>query len=153
MKLTKQPKDSVLSAYEAANRGLYSKANSFVAPHVRKELVRSHALTVQSGKRLRRTLQHFRGRRDAAAKRGRTTILALIKSNRAVASLRLGSPRFFRDLWNCATRGRSLRTIEATRQVIRRPHARVYLKLTLRDGRVVRDSEPVVLRRGKWLLG
>lgn len=151
--MTIAPRDIVLSAYGAANRGLYSKANAFVAPTVRKELVRSHALTVQTGKRLREILQELRGRRDETGRRGSKTVLALIKSNQAFAKMRLDSPRFLKSLWNAATRGRSLATIEATRQVIRGSRARVYLKLTLRDGTVVRDSERLVRRRGKWLLG
>jgi hypothetical protein len=29
----------------------------------------------------------------------------------------------------------------------------VYLRLTLGDGTVVKDSEPLVLHQGRWLLG
>jgi hypothetical protein len=147
-----QPKAVVLAAYEAANRGQHSKANAFVAPEVRKGLVRSRAMVVASGKRIRNVLRQLEGRRDQTAARGRKTLRALIKSNQRLAAV-MGSPRLLSNLWNGATRRHSLVTIEATRQVIRGSRARVHLRLTLRDGTVVKDSEPLVLRRGKWLLG
>jgi hypothetical protein len=77
----------------------------------------------------------------------------LIASQRTIASIHLGSRHQFRDLWNMATRSRSLVRIEAVRQVVKGSRARVYLRLTLRDGTVVQDSEPLVLQRGKWFLG
>jgi hypothetical protein len=67
--------------------------------------------------------------------------------------MQLGSARFFGGLWKAATRGRSIVAIEATRQVIRGSRARVYLRLKLRDGTVVKDSEALVLYSGRWLLG
>ncbi len=69
---------------------------------------------------------------------------ALLRSNRMAATMRLGSARSLASLWNGATRGRSILKIQATRQVIRGPRARVYLKLSLRDGTIVKDSEPLV---------
>jgi hypothetical protein len=148
-----RPKAVVLAAYEAAKRGRYSEASAFPTPEVPKELSKSHAITVAAGVRLRRRLVQLKGRRDLAAARARKTLLALVKSNRLLLSMRMGSRPFLRDLWNGATRGRSLAKIEATRQIIRGPRARVYLRLTLRDGTVVSDSEPLVLRRGEWRLG
>jgi hypothetical protein len=153
MKSARQPKDAVLAAYDAANRGHFSRANAFLAPDVLKEMVRSHALTVRTGKQLRRTLLRLKGRRDEAASRSRKMVRALMKTNRTLATMRMGSPRFLSALWSSATRNRSLATIKVTRQVIQGSKARVHLKLTLRDGTVVRDSEPAVLRRGRWLLG
>jgi hypothetical protein len=147
------PKDVVVAAYAAANRGLYSAADAFVDSAVRKGLLRSHAATLVSGVRLRRTLLRLKGRRDEAAKRSRKRLRVFIRSNRALAQLRMGSPRFMIAVWNGFTRNRSLVRIEAARQVIRGERARVYLRLTFRDGSVVRDSEPTILRRGKWLLG
>ncbi len=148
-----EPREVVLAAYGAANRGQHSKANGLVALEVRQELARRHAVIVASGRRLRRVLLKLKGRRGEAAARGRKTLLALIKSKQVLAQVRIGSPRVLADVWNGATRNRSLVKIEATRQVIRGFRARVHLRLTLRDGTVVRDSEPLVLRRGKWLLG
>jgi hypothetical protein len=78
---------------------------------------------------------------------------ALIRSNRTLAEWRLGSSRFLREMWQRATRNRSLVKVEAVRQVVRGGRARVYLRLTLRDGTVVKDSEPAVWRRDRWLLG
>ena len=148
-----QPKEVVLAAYAAANLGQHSKASRFLAPEVQKELVRSHAVTVASGKRMRGMLLRLKGRRDEAAAARRKALRVLIKSNQTLAHMHLGSPRFIRELWRGATCGRSLAKIEATLQVIRGSRARVYLRLTLQDGSVVKDSEPLVLRRGRWLLG
>jgi hypothetical protein len=142
-----------MAAYGAANRGSFSKANGFLAPEVHRELARAHALTVATGRTLRRTLVQLKGRRDETAMRGRRIVQALIKSNRLLVSMRLGSARSLAGFWNGATRGRSIVKIEATRQVIRGPRARVHLRLTLRDRTVVKDSEPLLLHRGKWLLG
>jgi len=148
-----QPRAVVLAAYGAANLGHYKKANSFVAPAVFRTLQRAHAGTLAATLRIRRYLSRLRGRRGAAVARSRKSLQLLLTSQRTLASLHLGSPRQLRDLWNMATRGRSLVRVEATRQIVRGTRARVYLRLTLRDGTVVRDSEPLVLQRGKWLLG
>ena len=147
------PKDVVVAAYAAANRGLYSRASALVDPRVLKGWIRSHAMVVASGVQLRAALRGLKGRRDKAATRARKTLRALIRSNRALAQLQVGSPRFLRSIWNGATRSRSLVKIVAARQVIRGERARVYLRLTLRDGTVLKDSEPAILRRGRWLLG
>ena len=146
-----QPKEVVLAAYEAANRGHNSRANAFVAPEVRRAMLRSHAEAVRTGRLLRGTLLGLKGRRDESEVRG--FVLALLESNRMLVAMRMGSTRFFNVLWAVATHGRSLATIEVTRQVIRGSRAMVHLKLTLRNGTTMRDSEPLVLHRGKWLLG
>lgn len=148
-----QPKEVVLAAYDAANRGQYSKANALVAPDIRQNMLRSHAEVVRTGKRLRRTLLRLEGRSNDSDVRSRELALALLESNRVLVALRMGSPRFFKVLWSVATHERSIAAIKVTRQVIRGSRAMVHLKLTLRNGRTVRDSEPLVRRRGKWLLG
>jgi hypothetical protein len=51
------------------------------------------------------------------------------------------------------TRGRSLAAIETTRQPVDGYWAVVHLKLTLKDGSVLRAAEPMVLHRSRWLLG
>jgi hypothetical protein len=153
MKNDSQPKATVLAAYEAANRGQHRKANELLAPEVRKMLARSHALIVSRNKGLRKSLLRFKGRRDETALQARKTIQACIKVNRTFAGMSMGRSAFLGRLWNSATRGRSLVNVEVTRQVIRGSRARVYLRLTLRDGTVVKDSEPLVFRRGRWLLG
>jgi hypothetical protein len=147
------PAEVVLAAYAAANRGHYSRANVFLAPSARRELVEAQALVAATGRKLRRTLVQLRGKRGEVAARDRGTIRVLIRSNKALASMQVGSTRFFIGLWKAATRERSLVAVKATRQVIRGGRARVYLRLSLRDGTVVRDSEPLVFHRGKWLLG
>jgi RNase P/RNase MRP subunit p29 len=148
-----EPADAVVAAYGAANRGHYSRANAFLAPTVRKELLQAHALAVTTGKILRRALAQLEGRRGEVVVRTRQTLRALIKSNKLSVSTRMGSGRFLGRLWRAATRGRSILKIETTRQVIRGSRARVYLRLKLRDGTVVKDSEPLLLHRGRWLLG
>jgi phosphosulfolactate phosphohydrolase-like enzyme len=149
-----QPKAVVVAAYAAANRGQYAAANALLAPELKRSLVQSTA-GILSEKALRRRLLRLKGRRDAAGVRARTTLRKLIRSNRllARAAKQLGSPQFLRDLWRCATRQRSLVEIKAIRQVVRGSQARVYLRLKLRDGSVVRDSEPLVLAQGRWRLG
>lgn len=147
------PKAIVLAAYEAANRGLHRKANQFVASAVRKELLRVHALIGASDERLRHALRGVEGKRNAEAVRARESIRALMRANRAVAKLSIGSAGFMNGLWDRATRGRSLVKVEATRQLIRGSRARVYLRLTLQDGTVIRDSEPLVRHRGRWFPG
>jgi hypothetical protein len=142
-----------VAAYLAANLGHYTKANSFVDPAVVQTLQRAHADALAASQRTRRCLSRLRGRRDSAAVRSRKRLQLLLTSEGTLARIKLGSPQQLRELWNMATRGRSLVRIEATRQVIQDSRARVYLRLTLRDGTVVRDSEPLVLQRGKWLLG
>ena len=151
--ISEQPKAVVLAAYGEANRGRFSKANAFLAPGVTRDLIQSRASAVAGIRRLRQRLAHIKGRRDSAAVRVRRLCVALIKSYRVIIVMRVGSSQFLRDQWNGVTRGRSLLKIEATRQVIRGSRARVYLRLTRRDGTVVRESEPLVLRHGKWLLG
>lgn len=150
---TQTPRDVVVAAYEAANRGRYSIANAFIAPEFRRMLVRTDKLAVTTGKILRRALAKLRGRRDEASSRKRRRLLTLMKVNRMTARVRVGSPRALRDMWNAATRARSLARVVAIRQVVRGSRARVYLRLTLRDGTVVKDSEPLVHSRGTWFLG
>jgi hypothetical protein len=116
-----------------------------------KQLAEAHAATLATGRYLRRTLAQLEGKKGKGA--ARKTIRALIKSNKVFASLRLDSDRFLSRLWNGATRGRSLAKLETTRQVIRGSRARVYLKLTFRDGTVEKGSEPLVRHRGTWRLG
>ena len=146
------PKEVVVAAYEAANRGQHARANAFVAPEVRRDMLRAHTEVVRTGKQLRRALRALKGRTERDD-RGRRLVRALLESNRMLVAMRMGSPRFFKVLWGVATHDRSIDGITVTRQVLRGSRATVHLKLTLRDGRTVRDSEPLVRRRGQWLLG
>ena len=77
----------------------------------------------------------------------------LLDSLHKLTTPKLGSARYRRELWDKATRNRSLAFIEATQALVDGALALVQLKLTLRDGTVVRDSEPLVFQRGRWLLG
>jgi hypothetical protein len=147
------PKDVVLFAYEAASRGRFGQANALIAPAVRKQLDAAHAEVVAVTKHLRHTLLQLKGRRGKVATRDRQTLRTLIRSDRVLVGMQLQSPRFLNGLWKAFTQERGLAGVEVTRQVIRGSRARVYLRLTLRDGSVVKDSEPLVLHRGRWLLG
>ena len=147
------PKAVAVAAYEAANRGLHRKANGFVAPAFRKELLRVHAAIGANDEWLRRALRRLAGRRDSTAVEARKSIRASMKRNRTLAKLRVGSVAFMNEMWDAATRGRSLLKVEATRQLVRGSRARFYLRLTLRDGTVISDSEPLVRHRGRWFLG
>jgi hypothetical protein len=147
------PKEIVLSAYDAAGHGHFAKANALLAPAFRKGLAETQAVLVANDKGLRRTLLRLKRRRGEIAARDRRTVRALIRANRAFIRMQIQSPRFLSGLWKAFTQGRSVVRVEATRQVIRVSRARVYLRLTLRDGSVVRDRETLVLHRGRWFLG
>src|SRR5262245_27967196 len=116
---TLEPRDVVSAAYSAANRGRYRKANGFFAPGLRKELAHAHSMTLAAGRRLRNALERCDGKRGEAAARGRRTLRALIRANKALAALHLGSDRFLRRIWTTSTHGRSIIEMKATRQVIR----------------------------------
>ncbi len=148
-----QPKAVVVAAHRAANGGRYTTADSYLAPSFTQGLQRTARLSQPAAERIRRFLELLRGRRDAEAVRRRRVLRALLEAHRELAKLDIGSPRFRRGMWNEVTRQRSLLAVEAIRQVIRKRRARVYLKLTLADGSVVSDSEPLVLVRGRWLMG
>ena len=147
------PKAVVAAAYIAANAGRYKTADTYVAASFTRGLRRAARASESALERNRRVLACLRGRRDAKAVRLRKVLRAFQEAHREFAKLDLGSSRFSRSVWIGVTRKRSLAKVEATRQVIRGRHARVYLKLTLADGSVVRDSESLVFERGRWLIG
>jgi hypothetical protein len=86
------PKEIVLFAYNAANRGRFAEATALVAPKVRKDLEKAHAVSVAAGEQLRRTLRLLRNRRGDAAARSRKTLRVLIRSNRTMVGLQIHSP-------------------------------------------------------------
>jgi hypothetical protein len=139
------PRDVVLAAYRAANRGRYAEASTFVVPEIPKMLTRSFAALAASTRKLEQVVRKLarRGEHERVAR-----LRVWIRLNRKLVPL--SHPHY---CWKVATRGRSLLAVEATRQVIRGSRAKVYLRLLLRNGRVERDSEPLVRRGGRWLLG
>lgn len=147
------PKAVVLAAYEAASRGRFALANTFISPAARKELDETHAEVLALGRQIRRALLRLKGRRGEVAARDRKALRSLMRRNRLLVGMQIQSPSFLNGLWKALTQERGLVRVQATRQVIRGARARVYLRLTLRDGSVVKDSESLVLRRGRWLLG
>jgi len=118
-----------------------------------RSLARTHQDTLASLRRAQQSLKRLRGQESSAATQMRKSLRRTMATHRALSSVRLGSFRQLRDCWDAATRHRSLAAVEAVRQVVRGATARVYLKLTYLDGTIVRDSEPLVLRRGRWFLG
>jgi len=150
---TSPPRVVVLAAYAAANLGQYRRANSYVSPTFIRSLARTHEGTLALLKRAEQSLKRLRGQRGTVAVQMRKHLRQMVASQRAFAGIQLGSARQLRQCWDSATRNRSLERVEAVRQVVRDTRARVYLKLTYRSGAVVRDSEPLVLEGGRWLLG
>jgi len=148
-----EPSATVLAAYRAANLGQYAKADGYLDPAVVRTLERVNACALTAAKQIQRLLARLNGHQDANAARCRGMLSALQHSLRSLVTPKLGSARHRRDLWDQATRNRSLAAVEPTRELVDGPLALVHLKLTLKDGTVVRDSEPLVFQRGRWLLG
>ena len=148
-----QPKAIAIAVYAAANRGRYSLVRNRIDAALRKHLTKVHDELAATDKYIRNILSKIKGRRGNDAAKARKTLRSLTKANRLFMTLRLGSPKFERDMWNGLTRGRSLARIEATRQIVRGRRAKVYLRLTLRDGTVIRETEDLVFRSGRWYFG
>jgi hypothetical protein len=147
------PSATVLAAYRAANLGQYARADAFVDPAVFRTLTRANVGAANASKQIQGLLTRLNGHQDDASAEWRGTLRALLDSLHTLTTPKLGSPRHRRELWDKATRNRSLAFVEATQQLVDGALALVHLKLTLKDGTVVRDSEPLVLQRGRWLLG
>jgi hypothetical protein len=147
------PSATVLAAYRAANLGKYAKADAFVDPAVFRTLTRANVGARSASKQIQGLLTRLSGYQDEASAECRGTLRALLESLEGLTTPKLGSARHRRGLWDKATRNRSLAFVEATRQIVDGALALVHLKLTLKDGTVVRDSEPLVLQGGRWMLG
>jgi hypothetical protein len=147
------PSATVVAAYRAANLGKYAKADAYVDPAVFRTLTRANVGALNASKQIEGLLSRLDGRQDEDALQCRGTLRVLLESLSKLTTPKLGSPRHRRDLWDKATRNRSIAVIQPTRQLVDGVLALVHLKLTLKDGSVVRDSEPLVLQRGRWLLG
>lgn len=148
-----QPKAIAIAVYAAANRGRYSLVRNRTDAALRRRLTKVHDQAAATDKYIRNILSKTKGRRGNDAVKARKTLRALTKASRLFMTLRLGSPKFDREVWNGLTRGRSLARIEATRQIVRGRRAKVYLRLTLRNGTVIRETEELVCRSGRWYLG
>jgi hypothetical protein len=147
------PSATVLAAYRAANLGRYAKADAYVDPAVFRTLTRANVGAVNASRQIQGLLARLNGHQDDAALQCRGTLRVLLDSLHKLTTPKLGSARHRRELWDKATRNRSLAFIEAPQQLVDGALALVQLKLTLKDGTVVRDSEPLVFQRGRWLLG
>jgi len=147
------PSATVLAAYRAANLGQYSKADAYVDPAVFRTLTRANMGAITASKQIQGLLTRLNGSEEESAAECRGTLRALLESLQGLTAPKLGSARHRRELWDKATRNRSLAFVEATQQLVDGALALVQLKLTLKDGQVERDSEPLVFQRGRWLLG
>ena len=133
------PGEVVARAYRAANRGKYSEANEYVAPAVRRSLLRS--------------MRAMRASRKKAL-----TILASLRDKERRAQIRrlLKSTRPFEDphyCWKLSTRGRTLDSVAVARETVRGKTATVTLTLRLRNGGVVTEREPLIRTRSGWRIG
>jgi len=147
------PSATVLAAYRAANLGQYAKADAFVHPAVFRTLTRANVGALAASKQIHGLLTRLDGSEDEASAQCRGTLRALLESLQGLTTPKLGSARHRRELWDNVTRNRSLAFVEATQQLVDGALALVHLRLTLKDGRVERDREPLVFQRGRWLLG
>lgn len=136
------PGEVVVAAYWAANKGRFARANRFLVPTLAKAIAVRGRRLMASAERLARTAKRLR---DPGQ---RNRIMSVARAIRMLAPVR--DAHF---CWRAATRGRALADVTVTRQVIRGTRARVYLRLLLRNGKVEKDSEPLVQRSGKWLIG
>jgi hypothetical protein len=148
-----EPKAVVVAAYQAANAGRYAEAATYLAPSVTRTIQRARETLVSCTADLRVVVVQLGrgGGRNAARRRG--NLRRWIRANDVLLRTFSASPRGFKAFWDGATRQRTLAAVRATKQVIRGRKGRVYLSLTLADGTTARDSEPVVLVRGRWHLG
>jgi hypothetical protein len=135
----RMPRDVVFCAYEAANKGQFKKAKEYVSPKVLKMIAAAHAKAVTTGRKLRRLKKLY----------GDDEYLQLTSDlNKKVLE---GTN--FKNSWDDTTHKRTLVKIETTRQVIQNTRATVYLKLSFKDGSVLKDNETLVFYQGRWLLG
>ena len=133
------PRDVVLCAYEAANKGQFRKVTEYVSPKVLKMIAAAHAAAISTGRTLRR-LKGLYGDDEYLQLTSDLNKKVLAGTN-------------FRNSWDDTTHRRTLVKIETIRQVIRDSRATVYLQLSFQDGSVLKDSETLVLYRGRWFLG
>jgi hypothetical protein len=147
------PSATVLAAYRAANLGQYARADAFVDPAVFRTLTRANVGALAASKQIDGLLSRLNGAQDEASVQCRGTLRALLESLQGLTTPKLGSARHRRELWDKVTRNRSLAFVEATQQLVEGALALVHVKLTLKNGRVERDAEPLVFQRGRWLLG
>ena len=154
--LPEQPKAIVVAAYQAASRGQYSLLHRRTDRVLRVQLAKNRAKTraeVAAAERyIRGILSRIVGRRDSKAVKTRKTLRSLLRIGRLLTG-RVGLTKSERDLAKRLIRGRTPARIEATRQIVRGRKAKVYFKVTLENGTVIRETESLVLRDGRWYFG
>ena len=133
------PGEVVARAYRAANRGRYAEANRYVAPDVRRNLLRSRRLMRASRKKALAKLAAVQDRQR------RAQIHRLLESTETFED-----PHF---CWKLSTRGGTLHSVAVARETVRGDTATVTLTLHLRTGGVVTEREPLIRTRSGWRLG
>jgi hypothetical protein len=133
------PGEVVARAYRAANRGRYAEANGYVAPAVRRSLLRSNKVMRTHRKKMLATLPAMHDRKQAAQ------IHRLLEDSRTFED-----PHY---CWKLCTRGGALRSVDVARETIRGDDATVTVTLRLRDGTVVTEREPLIRTRSGWRIG
>jgi hypothetical protein len=133
------PGEVVARAYRAANRGRFAEANGYVAPAVRRSLLRSNKVMRTHRKNMLAQLPTMHDRKQAAQ------IRRLLEATRTFED-----PHY---CWKLSTRGRGLRSVAVERETIRGDDATVTVTLRLRDGTVVTEREPLIRTRAGWRIG
>ena len=133
------PGEVVARAYRAANRGRYAEANSYVAPAVRRSLLRSNKVMRTNRKKILAKLPTMRDRKQAAK------IRRLLEDTRTFED-----PHY---CWKLTTRGGALHSVAVARETIRGDDATVTVTLRLRDGPIVTEREPLIRTRSGWRIG
>jgi hypothetical protein len=133
------PGEVVARAYRAANRGRYAEANGYLAPTVRRSLLRSNRVMRTNRKKLLGKLPTMHDREQAAQ------IRRLLEGTRTFED-----PHY---CWKLSTRGGALRSVAVARETIRGDNATVTVTLRLRDGTVVTEREPLIRTRSGWRIG
>src|ERR1700730_10484144 len=122
------PSQVLLAAYRAANRGRDADANRLVLPSV----VKSIDTSIAGLRRLNLSLRRSPDPRLRSA---------------------AWKPRLFTDrhlCWKAVTYGRSLVSVDATREVVSGSRATVFLRLELPAGQIVRTKQTLIRKRGTW---
>jgi hypothetical protein len=135
------PCETVVSAFIAANAGRFAAANKYVQPcvlrqvaRIRRQMARQYSIYEELDPLLADDPQF----RKWMAALGR------------LVRLMIDDPYWS---WKASIQKYSLAMMEITRVTVRGNRGKVYFKLYLRNGKIVREDEPVVRLKGRWFIG
>ncbi|MFH1706526.1 MAG: hypothetical protein ABIF71_01210 [Planctomycetota bacterium] len=135
------PCETVVRAYIAANGGRYAVANKYVQPCVLREVARTR-------RQMARQFSVFEELDPLLA--DDPQFRRWVASFGCLIRLMIHDPNWS---WKESIHRRSLAKVEITRVTVRGNRGKVYFKLHLRNGKIVRDDEPVVRLKGRWFIG